>query len=437
MQSIFRKLHFILLICVVFTTPFSASLPFTHAQLNNLFLILLAINAIALCIVSGTEKNQMHFSMVLLFLGVYLIPLVGLLNTDNFNLAFSDLFEKKIGILILPLILYYTPRLDRKESRLILLSFVISCVLTVAYCILIASYRFFILKTGTFVTYHDFSQLAGMHAVYLSMHLCFSLIILYYLFSEEVMKNRVQTIMILFLLMVLATGIFLCAGRIHIVLLIIGSLIYFLLRFQRSNSLWLSLSKAAGIGLLITSVAFLFPQNRERFKQAINYRNQYSLGGKWGEQQMRPLMWDCAVELITRAPLLGHGTGDSQEELSNCYRDNKYWSLLLWEDSGIRFNAHNQYLQITIGQGVLGLIIFVVSLVISLAFAKRNGKTLYLLWLILFMASCITESLLERQNGCIFFAFFNSFLFFYDSPERKIGVTAPTIDTSTKMSSRL
>jgi O-antigen ligase len=172
-----------------------------------------------------------------------------------------------------------------------------------------------------------------------------------------------------------------------------------------------SILKASLIGILITGLVFLFPKNRERFKEAINYKDQYGFGRpQWGEQQMRPLIWSCALELVSDSPLLGVGTGDVQDQLQECYVERDYVSLLIWEPT--RFNGHNQFIEITIGQGIIGFLILLASLIIPAVIAFKENNRFYLLFIILIGVSFLTESLLERQNGVVFFAFFNSLLFF-------------------------
>jgi O-antigen ligase len=418
MQLTARRLHEAVLICFLFTIPFNLSLPFTNVKPNNIFLVLLVVSAVILNIRSRVKREPGFHPMILVFASVYVVFLIGLLNTDNFTQAIRDLLEQKIGLLIFPFLIYYSPETGQRESKTILLCFVVSCFLTAVYCLSIAFYRVIVLD-ATLLTYHDLSQLVGMHAVYMALYLCFSIMIIGYLYSDFSKLSLPKKLLIILVLVTLATFLFLLATRTHLVLLLIGVVAYFIFWFSKRNHMLISIAKALIAGLLLTVIVLLFPQNRERFKQAINYKNQYGISKAWGEQQMRPLVWACALELIKSEPLKGLGTGDVQDELQACYSRNEYSSLTYFP--GVRFNAHNQYLETTLGSGVGGLLVLLLSLAISLREGIRRRYVLYVLFILLFAASSLTESFFERHNGVVFFAFFNSFLFFGGKSVQDIG----------------
>ncbi|MBT8195752.1 MAG: hypothetical protein KJO64_04960, partial [Bacteroidia bacterium] len=55
---------------------------------------------------------------------------------------------------------------------------------------------------------------------------------------------------------------------------------------------------------------------------------------------------------------------------------------------------------------------FLMMLFLPLKMALRADEKLYVLFLILFMVSCLTENVLSRQHGMVFYAILNSMLFF-------------------------
>src|SRR5437016_6103802 len=121
-------------------------------------------------------------------------------------------------------------------------------------------------------------------------------------------------------------------------------------------------------------------------------------------------MWNCALELIKSEPILEVGTGDVEDELQKCYTSNQYTSLTYWTDT--RFNAHNQFLETAIGLGIPGLILLLSCFIIALYQAYMYKNIMYVIFIVLFAVSCLTESMLERQNGVVFYAFFNSLFAF-------------------------
>ena len=109
--------------------------------------------------------------------------------------------------------------------------------------------------------------------------------------------------------------------------------------------------------------------------------------------------------MIGANPLIGTGTGDAETDLVQAYETNGF-KLGVEE----RYNAHNQYLQILVETGWLGLIAFIAWLGWCLRLAFRTQNHLYLAFLLLWLVNISTESMLETQSGVVFFSFFNCLL---------------------------
>ncbi len=413
--SFASKIHYVLILCFVFTMPFS----FGDVQLNNFIIILLGINWVWYLIISKREGKSRFSGMMVLFISVFLMNLLGMVRTDNWHQAFFDL-EKKVSLLIFPIMLYYSAKPDKTKVNIILIVFVISCLLTALTCLTIATYHYLLRGDSSFYFYHKLSGIAGMHAAYLAMYFCFSLAILanfrFEGLSQLIIRNSVLYYCSLALLIV---SVFLLAGRTHIVLVILGGVGYFAFKINQKFGIWRSMAAATALGVLFIGIVMLFPVNRERFREAFNYGDEFDAGKRWGERQMRLLIWDCAFKLFMAHPVIGVGTGDTQDELQDCYIENEY-TPLTYSDS-TRFNAHNQFLETVIEFGCVGLIIFLTNFYFSIKLAFKERNSLYLIFVVLFILSCITESLLERRSGIVFFAFFNSFLFFTHTDDSKVN----------------
>lgn len=412
MQKLVRKIHFILLICIVSSMPFSIN----HVQLNSLCIILFITNAILLIFLS---KKKVAFSMKYLFIllvSFYFLHILGLVNTTNFQNGFFEL-QKKLSLLIFPVLLFFTPKLTSFEVKTILLSFVTSCLLIGLFCLFGATFHFIFWGDTSFFFYQSLAGIAGMHAIYLSMYCCFSIaILLYSFFGNEIPINLKNKIIYYSALSLLAVLVLLLSGRMQIIFLIIGSILYFIFSFNKNGNKLKPILIGVGGGALILAIMFLVPLNRDRFKEAINYHSEYSIDKQWGGRALRELNWSSAIEVIQKHPFTGVGTGDVQDELDKCYLSHNYVPLLFWKNT--KFNAHDQFLETTVAFGIPGLILLLGVLIICLANALKFHNTLYVIFLILFIFSCLTESLLERQNGVVFYALFNS-LFLFHSLEKK------------------
>jgi len=74
--------------------------------------------------------------------------------------------------------------------------------------------------------------------------------------------------------------------------------------------------------------------------------------------------------------------------------------------------AHDQYLEITVGFGLVGLAWFLLSIFYPGIKTKKIFTYFYFIFWLIFMLSLFTEDTLETEAGATFYAFFNSFFLF-------------------------
>lgn len=126
----------------------------------------------------------------------------------------------------------------------------------------------------------------------------------------------------------------------------------------------------------------------------------------------------ASFHLIQKHPIFGVGTGDIPEAYRQAY-DELHSPL----EEQYRHRAHNQYLSITVGFGIIGLIIFLVTLLYPYCSSKRHRSYLYTIFLVIALLSMLPEDTIETQAGATWFALFNSLLIFAtekgkESPEK-------------------
>ena len=114
---------------------------------------------------------------------------------------------------------------------------------------------------------------------------------------------------------------------------------------------------------------------------------------------------------FSESPIVGFGLGGSKSILLE-----KYEQINSFDNLEMQNNSHNQFLQELLYVGTIGFLIFISAVCYPL-FLFRNSKLplLYVLFLIIFFTACLSESILERQKGIIFYAFFNSILYHHFS----------------------
>lgn len=124
----------------------------------------------------------------------------------------------------------------------------------------------------------------------------------------------------------------------------------------------------------------------------------------------REIIWRSAVELIRKKPLTGYGLQNGSEQLVTKYQEHHF-------ELGTvnKYDAHDQYLQILLNTGILGLLPFLLMLALALLKTFRERNFLLLMLTFIIMIEGLTEALLETQKGIIFFLFF-LLLLYYHSP---------------------
>ena len=111
--------------------------------------------------------------------------------------------------------------------------------------------------------------------------------------------------------------------------------------------------------------------------------------------------------LIKKHPVFGVGTGDIPSAYAQAYDD-----LQSPLEQQFRHKAHNQYLSITVGFGVVGLVLFLIVLLYPYLSSKRYRNYLYTIFMVILLISMLPEDTIETQAGVSWFAFFNSLLIF-------------------------
>ena len=111
--------------------------------------------------------------------------------------------------------------------------------------------------------------------------------------------------------------------------------------------------------------------------------------------------------LIKRHPVFGVGTGDIPKAYQQAY--DELQSPLKPE---FRHKAHNQYLSITVGFGIVGLLLFLLVVCYPFLSTQRCRNYLYTVFVVIMLISMLPEDTIETQAGVTFYALFNSLFIF-------------------------
>lgn len=120
----------------------------------------------------------------------------------------------------------------------------------------------------------------------------------------------------------------------------------------------------------------------------------------------RIILWKTSLSLIKENPIIGVGTGD----VRNAFQERFVNENSVLKGSGLR--SHNQYLSITVTLGIIGLLVFLFSLIYPATSLKIWSFSPYFYLFVIMTISMLWEDTIESQVGVTTFAFFSSIYLF-------------------------
>jgi O-antigen ligase len=269
-------------------------------------------------------------------------------------------------------------------------------------------------KHDTGYLYNDnICALLGKQAVYFAFYVSAAIIIFIFQLNTNQHEKGKQKGWIYLAIIWLFFVIFMLASRaamfslLLILIVYMGSIILRRKKYMEGCILLL--------GLIIGSVVLikLFPKTLNRFqgttetnfqfdnKNVENHFNAAFDTTKWNSSNTRAAIWTCATEVWKAHPILGTGLGDKNDELRKKYEEKNFWYALTTNK-----NTHNQYLDILMSMGVIGLIIFLICYFIYPFWVFYKQRQIFPVMLFLLLALCLlTENMFGRYQGIVFLAF--------------------------------
>jgi O-antigen ligase len=351
------------------------------------------------------DRKQMP---ILFFTSLFFIYLLGLFWTKNMHYGIIDL-ELKIPLLLFPVIFGSSRSLIFQKQRVVnvFLAYMTGCFFSTMIFILHAFSEF--IHSNSYDEFYYAKLAIYQHTTYMSMFLNLALAMALYLliFRRHLISVLLQAfiaslIPYYFVLIILLSS---KAGIICMALVFVLSIMAILL-YDKSKL-------HAVVAIIIICAAFsiaqvIFPNSFGRMKavsQTMSNRPEAGSNAKESTAE-RVLIWDAAGTIIKQNFLVGVGTGDVKDALFVQYDLNNFKSGSL-----LKLNAHNQYLQTFIALGLLGITILMAGFLWPLWLSMKKSYLIYVAFIMIVTFNLIFESMLERQAGMMFYAFFNAFFF--------------------------
>lgn len=334
---------------------------------------------------------------------IYLLYVIGLLWTENFKYAGLDL-QIKAGFLLLPLFIG-TLDLSVKEFRKTTYFFIFGCALA---CLLLLANAFMnFIETGnhTAFFYISYSSLL-MHPTYISMYLTMAILFLlqrmYDTSKEQHLKYYSAGILFFFV------QLFQLSARTSLAVAVLTFLLAACYYLRKGEILPIKKRYFVFILFFSTLSYFALQGFNNRFNQVSSAMTSTPANQDQPEYNSttgRLEIWRESMEILQDNWLFGTGTGDVKDELMKTYEKHQFHYAL-----DKKLNAHNQFLQVWLTLGIVGLLLLIWSLALPIYRLKSQGQPLFALFAVVIILNSMTESILEVQKGVLFFVFFYSLL---------------------------
>jgi len=363
---------------------------------------------------------------VYIFLFFYLLYVIGLFYAQNQASARSGL-EQKLS-LILPLLVATSVSFTEKQQRTGAMAFVYSTVALTVACFTLSIIGW---SQGDIMNHnfdsHTLARFADVHSAdnpiwmrlsyvafvnnmidptYLSMYLVLSIAILFYFPMENKKRNTLRWIITGWFFIV----VILLSSRIGILLL--GLVAGLIILFKSESKTKALVYLFAFFAVLIASI-FLSPVTRFRMiEEPLSTPMTFPENPtQWNSTNLRLIEWSGGIEGIKHAGILGTGTGGTHAALQN------YYDQFDLGDFNNGYNAHNQYIETFLEIGIAGFLTLLAIFLFPLLYAWRIKNNLLLYLVLIVAGASLTECVLERAFGIIFYMSFISLFMFTKSTE--------------------
>ncbi|UII34295.1 DUF1972 domain-containing protein [Fulvivirga ulvae] len=380
---------------------FIIALPFSMLTTNLCLVILLVLGAVNYK--SFNYKNWLFFAYALSFIWI----VVGLFYSNNLDIGIK-IIERRFSLIAIPFILF-SGIFKASYLKEIKIAHVISCSIAMLICIGESIYQNYteiitLSKAYTYLNPWYFSNELlvnplNIHPTYLAMYCGLSLFfILSYLISS--VNFGVKKILLIILSLLQFYFIIMLSSRTAIFAVSIGIIYIFIKQFNRYKFVIAALSFFIIASLIGLNIRYN-KVNRIRVIEALDFSKSFS-ENRFGGRSLRINMWKALLDCMDFNPWLGMGTGEVQPYYNRAYERNN-----LQIAAELQYNAHNQYIEVFMYHGIIGLFFFLFVLFESTRKALICKDYVFTSFLILISLIFATESALHLHKGIMFITFFN------------------------------
>lgn len=356
-----------------------------------------------------TKESSFNLAFFLPLAGILVPFLLRLPGSDNV-VAGLNTIQVRLMLVALPLTFSFnTLRLTEQEQRKAWNIFSIACIILVVYSNCVMAIKGFTHPVGLHGADFTFSYrialeyYSGLHPTYYCAIVYTAAFMQLYRLLKRDLLNHLETVLCIATLVVCSLGGMAAASRATFIAYLVIAIVFVVLHFRNHPQ------RGLFLGVLLAGCVLLFftPMVQNRLQEMTAANMQAPEGNNDNGTNVRSGIFACDVQLLKEHWLWGVGTGNIQQALNSClsqYNTHVYKSF--------NYNTHNEYLNMWLTTGLLGVLVWLVCLGYPLIQSIRMQHWQHVYFLAFMIICFVTENYLDRQMGVTFFALMQTLFFF-------------------------
>ena len=330
---------------------------------------------------------------------IYIGFIITMLYTSNFSEASLKL-QTSFSLLLFPLLFSMLKMPDvlevLKNSRIYLVVFIVA---TFLYNLIPFLWYYFthysledVIEHYPLIIIKDIGTYS-IHPIYMSMHCAISILFSIYLFRD--VKRKLNKFLLFFINIILLYFLIVYSKKAPFIAFVS---VLFLWSFFKDKKI----RKYYFFAIIATSILLIsIPKTRNKFSELIKVEDAKSISSN--STNIRFSIYKTSFFLIKNSPFIGYGIGDFNDQLKIEYKKNIHFLL------SKEYNSHNQYLSFLLIGGIPLLFLYLYFLYYNINLSINYKNHLLIVVLSFYSIVMLSENILERENGVIFFSFLINF----------------------------
>lgn len=248
-------------------------------------------------------------------------------------------------------------------------------------------------------------SISNTHPTYQSIWIVFAVALC--LFTWHCSMKKIEKTIRIVTMLIMVSWLFMLSSRMPILAGITAALIFGVKQSLKAKIIWLSIA----VGLCFVSYLLIPSLNNrinEVYSSGLKSVNLESGVRQFNSTNIRLGIYSCGIMIHNKRPVIGYGVGGVQENLTDCLVSRINPKIYQWRTYG----THNQYLYMLLSTGYIGLVILLFWIFYLFKISFKHNLILFLFFFTFCLICMLTENILARNDGVLFFGLFTGILFF-------------------------